>query len=144
MIRFDSYMTAAFTNTRNDIDAVTHFKGRMAVHISKLAMVMAVSREDTLEISEIDMMKAIHYVDSALKTLEKVFRGAGDSDMAEATGRVQEYFESHGGSVTRRELLRNLYRHMTDDALDKILYVLVEIGYCKCVTTGVNKIYNKI
>lgn len=134
LMRFDNYMTAAMMNTRDDTEAVAHFKGRMSVHISKLAMVLAISREDTLVISEMDMIKAIHFVDGALKTIEKVFRGAGDSNMAEATGRIQEYLEKVG-VASRRELLRNLHRHIDPDTMDRILFVLVEIGFCIKTTT---------
>jgi Protein of unknown function (DUF3987) len=135
LIRFDDFMKNAMINNQDDSEAVMHFKGRMGVHISKLAMVLAISREDTLVISEGDMINAIHFVNKSLKTLEKVFRGSGDSNLAEATGHVQSYLEKNGGA-TRRELLRNLYRHMDADTLDRILYVLAEIGYCRKQTQG--------
>lgn len=140
LILYDRFMTAAMIDTKEDSEAVAHFKGRMGVHISKLAMVLAISREDTLIINQTDMANAITFVKKALTTLEKVFRGSGDSNLAEATGYVQTYLEKVGGA-TRRELLRNLYRHIDADTLDRILYVLIEIGFCSKVTQGSQPIF---
>lgn len=130
LIKFDDFMRNAYATQRDDSEAMAHFKGRMSVHISKLAMVLAVSHSDKLVIEQQDMELAIHFVNQSLKTLEKVFRGSGDSNLAEATGHVQAFLEKNGGA-TRRALLRNLYRHMDADTLDRILYVLTEIDYCR-------------
>lgn len=142
-IIYDKYLTSLLANVREDSDAVSHFKGRIGVHILKLAMVLAISREDTLLINSIDMAKAIGMVGKSLTNLEKVFRGSGDSDLDVATAYVQNYLEKYGGA-TRRELLRNLYRHMNAETLDRILYVLVEIGYCtNGGATGLFVVVNK-
>jgi Protein of unknown function (DUF3987) len=140
LILYDNFMTSSMMYTKDDSEAVSHFKGRMGVHISKLAMVLAISRADTLIISQVDMANAITYVKKALQTLEKVFRGSGNSNLAEATGYVQDYLDRTGGA-SKRELLSALHRHMDADTLDRILYVLTEIQYCQKTTKGSQPMY---
>ena len=134
-ILFDDFITKIRANTQNDSEPVAHFKSRIRAHILKLAMVISASHQDSLIIDDIDMRTAILCVKSALDTLEKVFRGSGDSDMAMATAHVQNYLDRTGGA-SRKSLLRDLHRHMDADTLDRILYVLTEIDYVKTVTSG--------
>jgi len=81
------------------------------------------------------MALSISLITQALKTLERVFRGAGDSDQAVATARVQNYVEKVG-MASKKELLSRLHRHMTAETLDRILFVMVEIGYFRTVMVG--------
>ncbi|HEY4798888.1 MAG TPA: DUF3987 domain-containing protein, partial [Bacteroidia bacterium] len=132
-IHFDRFISSIRTNVNNDSEAVAHFKSRVVAHVLKLAMILAVSSHDDLIINDFDMYNAIECVKTALGTLEKVFRGSGDSNMAAATGYVQAHLEKTGGS-SRNAILKALYRHMDPDCLDRILYVLTEIGFCKTST----------
>ena len=127
-ITFDNFLTSVRTNTDNDSEAVANFKARIRAHVLKLAMVLALSRHDTQLIENCDMALAIAYVSQSLKNLELVFRGTGDSDIASATSRVQNYLEDVG-IASRKELLSRLHRHMNVETLDRIIYVLTEIGY---------------
>jgi hypothetical protein len=106
----------------------------------KLAMVLAISRKDTLLIEHVDMLNAIALFKRSLSTLENVFRGCGESNLAVATGYVKDFLEKNG-SGTRKAMLSRLHQHMDTDTLDKILYVLTEIGYCRKSTIGSTPMY---
>lgn len=139
-IHFDRFMSSVRKNNQDDSEAVAHFRARIRAHVLKLAMIISIARQDGLLIDDIDMSNAIAHVKATLDSLEKVFRGSGDSDLAVATGHVQAYLEKTGGAG-RRELLKHLYRHMEADVLDRILYVLTEIGEVTKTTKGVNSMY---
>ena len=141
-IHFDKYISAtrAVASANSDSEVVQHFKARIRVHILKLAMVLSMSRNDSRVIDDCDMLNAIAYVDKSLQTLEKVFRGSGDSDLAVATGHVQNYVDKVG-AASRKEMLKTLYRHMSADTLDRVLYTLTEIGYFQTVTSGSVQMY---
>jgi hypothetical protein len=126
-ITFDNFITSVRANSDDDSEAITHFKARIRAHVLKLAMVLAISRHDTLVIENCDMSLSVSLVTQALRTLEQVFRGSGDSDMALATSRVQGYIDKVG-IASRKEMLSRLHRHMTFETLDRIIYVLLEIG----------------
>jgi hypothetical protein len=125
---FDDFLTRLRVSVDEDSEAVTNFKARARVHVLKLGMIISLSRHDTLIIEPIDMALAVSLVEEAIRTLEYVFRGSGDSDMAVATARIQNYIEK-AGMATRRDMLSRLHRHMNAETLDKIIYVLSEIGY---------------
>jgi hypothetical protein len=139
-ITFDNFLTNVRTNTNDDSEAVQNFKARIRAHLLKLCMVLSISRNDSLCIDNSDMSLAVSFIKEALKTLELVFRGTGDSDLAMATARVQGYVE-HQGMASRKELLRHLHRHMTPDTLDRILYVMTEIGHFQQVMSGSTVFY---
>jgi hypothetical protein len=103
-------------------------------------MVLSISRHDTLIIEDCDMRMAVGFISQVLKSLEFVFRGTGDSDMALATSRVQNYIEKVGMS-SRKELLNHLHRHMGHETLDRIIYVLTEIGWCTPQMVGTTCYY---
>lgn len=139
-IHFDRFISAMRTGTRDDTEIIQHFKARIRTHILKLAMVVAISRHDGRIIDDIDMTTAIAYVNKSLLTLEKVFRGSGDSDLAGSVAHVQNYLD-RVGAASRKDMLKNLYRHMNTETLDRVLYTLSEIGYLHLVTSGNIQLY---
>ena len=113
-----------------DSDVVRHFKRRMHVHIIKLAMIFSASHKDDLIISKFDLLNAIYCINDVLKNLDKAFRGVGDSDLAEATAKVQDFIDKKG-SVTYREILSHLHRHVSPENLARIMDVMYTINYCE-------------
>jgi hypothetical protein len=134
-IKFDAFFRGIRTNTINDSEAIATFKGRIRAHVHKLAMVIAASRHDHLTIEGLDMDNAIGYVAEVLRGIEKIFRGAGESDLSMSTSRVQAFMEKVG-ACSKREMLKHLHRHMTIDTLDRVLFLLETIGWCHVTTTG--------
>lgn len=137
---FDQFVTSQRATSADDIDAIQFFKSRIQAHILKLSMVLAISRSDTLMIEDVDMYNAVQGVEAGIKTLERVFRGSGDSNIAVATGHVMNYVERQG-AVSKRDILRHLHRHLDADTLDRVLYTMTEIGHFYTVTSGRTVLY---
>jgi hypothetical protein len=119
----------------DDSDAMLNFKGRMKAHIIKAAMVLCASKKDDLIITGQEMKDAIFLINTIRKQLDRVFRGMGSSRLADATARVQLCIEKYS-MVTRRELLRTLHRHVTQDDLDRVLHLLETIGHVRLIKQG--------
>lgn len=121
-----------------DSDVVRHFKRRMHVHIIKLAMIFSAAHRDDLIINKIDIMNAEACVKDVMNNLDRTFRGVGDSDLAEATSRVQDFIEKKG-LCTYNEILANLHRHVSPENLARIMSVMYDIGFCIETTVGTKK-----
>lgn len=120
----------------DDSDAMANFKGRMKTHIFKLAMVMSAARKDDLVLDGLDMQNAIDLILGIQKRLDRVFRGVGNSRLAEATAKVLTTVEKHS-MISKRELQRILcVRHITTDDLDKALWLLKEVGHIREIPNG--------
>jgi len=113
-----------------DSDAMLHFKGRMKAHIIKTAMILAAGRKDDLVLEGVDMRVAIQLISNVQRKLDRVFRGAGNSRLAETSARVITCVEK-ASMCTKRELQRTLARHVTPEDLDKTLWLLLEIGHLR-------------
>lgn len=132
---YDRFILTEKSTMKDDTDAVQYFKSRMEAHILKLSMILALSKHDHLVIEEADMLEALCHIKIVLSNIEKVFRGSGDSDLAVAASHVYNYVEKKGG-VSKRDILKHLYRHVDPDTLDRVLYTMTEIGSFKTVTSG--------
>jgi energy-coupling factor transporter ATP-binding protein EcfA2 len=120
----------------DDNEAIANFRGRMKAHILKLAIVFSVSRSNSLVISVIDMANALSEISKITVSLNKLFRGAGEGMDAATTARVQDFIEKNG-RVSKREILKALYRHINSaETLDRILHILETIQFCKKVSQG--------
>ena len=123
--------------SRDDSEAVANFRARVKAHVLKLAMVLSASRSNNMVISDIDMQNSISEIQKVTKTLELLFRGAGDSLDASAAARVENVVDTYG-MVSKKELLRILRRHVTSETLDRVLFVLTHVEVL--VTQEQNKI----
>lgn len=124
-------------SSRDDSEAVANFRARVKAHVLKLAMVLSASRSNNMIISDIDMQNSISEIQKVTKTLELLFRGAGDSLDASAAARVENIVDKYG-MVSKKELLRILRRHVTSETLDRVLYVLTHVEVL--ITQEQNKI----
>lgn len=114
-----------------DSDVVAYFKSRMHVHILKVAMTLSAAERDDLVIDEIIMINSITLVKSVLDSLDRAFRGVGDSDLADATARVQFFLEKRL-VASKGDILKQLHKSISPETLDRILQLLYMI---KFVTT---------
>ena len=127
----------------DEIEAVANFRARVKAHILKLSMAFSVSRGDSLVINQFDMLNALTECKKVITNLNKLFRGAGDSMDAAAIARVQNFIEKHG-AVSRRELFRNLLRHIPDGTIDRIIMVLESIGFLEIYTQSKMTMYRHV
>ncbi len=125
--RFTVFKQNIYTK-EDDSDVVAHFKSRLHIHVLKLAMVFAATNSDKLIITEFDIKNAELLCNQVLSNLDRVFRGVGESVLAEATSKVQNFIEKKG-VTSRTDILKNLHRHVSPEDLDRILVLLQSIGF---------------
>lgn len=128
---------------KDDSEAVANFRARIKAHVLKLAMVFSASRGNTLVIDRYDMANSIGEIQKITTSLEKLFRGAGDSMDAANTARVQALLEKHG-MLSKKEMLKSLHRHMTSETLDRILFILTTVGFCSTLEQSKMTYYKHI
>ena len=134
-LKFQSFLKSVRSNTNDDSDPIAHFKARIRAHVLKLAMILSASRKDSLVIDGVDMENAIFHMKRVLKDVEKVFRGSGDSELALSSDRVITFLEKVG-VASKRDILLNLRRHLTVETLDRVMYMLQNIGLVEVTTSG--------
>lgn len=118
-----------------DSDVVAYFKSRMHVHILKTAMVLSAAERDDLVIDETCMINAIACVRVVFDSLDRAFRGVGESDLAEATAKVQFHLEKVT-MATRQDILAQLHKNISPETLDRVLSLLLSIGFIETVDVG--------
>lgn len=119
----------------NDSDVVIHFKSRLLTHVIKVSMIFSAADRDNLKIDRIDVHNAVTCLKHVVFNLDKAFRGVGESDIAEATARVQNFIEKRK-FVTKNEILANLHRNVSPENLDRILVMLCQINFCRIKLVG--------
>jgi energy-coupling factor transporter ATP-binding protein EcfA2 len=144
-LRFETFLRLnRAASSKDDSEAVANFRARIKAHILKLAMIFSVSRDNSLHISDMDMVNAIAEIQKILASLSKLFRGAGEGMDAAVTARVQDFIEKYG-RVSKKEIFKALHRHLNSpETLDRILYVLEAIGYCTVVNSNKMTFYQPV
>lgn len=115
--------------SNEDSKVVQSFKARQNSHILKLAMTLAAATSDDLVINDFAINTAIGLVDGVLKTLDIVFGGVGDSELAEGMDQVQQYIENKG-VCSYSDLLKVHRRNLTQENLVRVLQTLSD---CKLI-----------
>ena len=139
-IKFENFLTSIRSNNTYDSEPMLNFKSRIRSHVLKLAMVISAARKDSLIIEGIDMDNSIAYVKSVVIDLEKIFSGTGESELAPAMAKVQGYIEKNG-IASKKELMKHLYRHMSFETLERVLYTLEIMEFCFPITRGKTTYY---
>ena len=112
----------------DDSEILVNFKSRLLTHVLKTSMIFSLSERDTLEITDRDIQNAATCLKHVELNLEKAFRAVGDSDLAEATAKVQLILERRGG-ISKSELMGQLIKDMSPETLDRVLNMLMSIDY---------------
>src|ERR1017187_2284053 len=127
----------------DDTDVIRNFKARQNIHVLKVAMCLSAASRDDLILDEYSVSTAIKLVQSVFDTLNITFRGVGESSLAEAMNRIMTYMERKG-VVSRQTLIRDDYRHVTTDDLDRIIITLKQMGFIMEVKVGTQLGYQVI
>lgn len=127
----------------SDTDVIRDFKSRQPSHILKVAMALSAATDDRLVITEFAMRSAIQLVGDVLSTLNIVFRGVGDSPLAQAQARIISYMERKG-IASRNEILKDNFRHVTAEDLDRIIMILKDTNHILEVNQGGRKLFKSI
>jgi hypothetical protein len=92
-------------------------------HVTKLAMVLSVSRDDSLVITATDLENAISLVEKCSQDLARVFRSVGDSDMVANADRVLRFLELVT-LASIQEMMSVMWKHMSKQELESVLVTL--------------------
>jgi hypothetical protein len=123
-----------------DSDVSANFKSRLSSHIIKTAITISISESDSLLITEPQLSRAIGLIEEVRNQVDIVFRSVGESPVAVAQERVMDFVKKHG-LVSREEILRYNFRHMTDEQLSLIIYTLTHCGILLEETQGSKLLY---
>lgn len=141
--KFEAAFHKLATPNETDSDVVAYFKSRMHVHIFKCAICFSCAERDDLVIDEVCMINSINAVKGVLDSLDRAFRGVGESDLAEATSKVQ-FFMERRGLATRGDILQNLHKNVSPETLDRVLQLLLMIRFLTTVESGGQTFYKII
>lgn len=132
------YQNNVFDANDFDSDMMTGFKARMASHVIKTAMALAISEDDSLILTRLHLFNAMKLVNNIKETVDVTFRSVGESPLAVAQDRVLRYIETVG-HASYKDILRFNYRHITDADLQRVLLVLSQAGFVtECSIAGRN------
>lgn len=137
---WDKFYNVAAKVDQFESDALSNFKSRIPSHVIKLMMCLSISESDSLVIEEKHLKKAISLIEDIRDKVDVTFRAVGESPLAAAQDRVMRFLEVKG-IASRTEILRYNHKHITDEQLTSILYVLESIGFCQMETKGKQMFY---
>jgi hypothetical protein len=123
-----------------DSDASTNFKSRISSHIVKTAITTSIADSDSLVITRDHLARAIELVEQVRDKVDIVFRCVGESPVSGASSKVIAYVDSIG-QVSYKQLLKVMYRDVTEDQLTGILSVLTKVGLIKETVSGTGIVY---
>jgi len=116
---FEDYYNACEPDEFDD-EATASYKTSKWANATKLAQVLAASRDDNLVITEQDFQLAMEKTEEVSKDLRLVFRAVGESSLAGASEKVIRFLEARG-FASRSEILASNWRHFTSNELDVII-----------------------
>jgi hypothetical protein len=119
----------------SDSDVIRNFKARQPVHILKVAMALSAAQSDTLIITQWAMETAIIFVTGVLVTLDKCFRGVGDSILAPTIARIQTFIEKRK-VCSKVDIIRANLQHVHPNDLETVLIMLLSCGLIAEVPSG--------
>jgi len=99
---------------------------RRATHVRKLSMIMSASRGDDMQLTVMDLRRAITELELAEKKMSTVFSGVGRSDLAGVTRAVMTTIATYK-VISRGELQSKFIDDITSGELDEIIKALMAI-----------------
>lgn len=107
----------------------TGAEGRIHVNVLKLAMVLAVSRKQVLEVDLEDVEEAIRKCQELFVNYRRLTLGSGKSKDADPQVTVLKIlWEAPGHTLTRRELMARAWADISDTTLDEVSRTLLTAG----------------
>lgn len=122
-----------------DSDASQNFKARISAHVLKTATAISLSESDNLKITRTQLERASRIVERVRDQVDIVFRCVGESQLSGASAKILAYIEQ-AGFVTYYQLLKVMYRDVTEDQFTGIMSVLVKVGAIRETQTPTGKI----
>src|SRR3990167_7870708 len=120
----------------------TGFLERLNDHVLKTAMLLSLCRSTSMIIDQIDIEMAIELCQDLAMDVALVTEGSGKSQFGRQTGVVLEIIaNTPGGSITKRNLLRQCYGDVSDSELNFVMGTLTEMGAITVLRAGAETKY---
>ena len=121
------------------------YNERRATHIRKLAMVCSISRNNDLEITKEDFIRAVTILEAAEKNMPRVFRGLGKAKYSELTMYVFDFIMQRK-KVTKGEIMRKFHMDLDDYTMDIVTKTLCSMKVIKVSygTGGADAVYSAV
>jgi hypothetical protein len=123
---FTEYYTSTGCDEFAD-EATSSYETSRWFHAVKLAMCLALARQDALTITFMDAARAIDMVNSVCTDLKRVFRSVGGSENATTCDKILRYLEirTKVTYVTRSDIMHALWKDIgSNQGLDVLLATL--------------------
>lgn len=109
-----------------DVEDKTGTFSRIGEHVLKVAMLVSLSENPELILTESNIKEAISLCEPFVEISARAVRGIGKSPLAQQTAMVMEYLERRDGSATRISILQNFQGDIDHEDLAKIAIHLEE------------------
>jgi hypothetical protein len=123
------YMVADETRPFEDIRFEGYFE-RRPLHLLKLSMIMSASRSNDMRITASDFQHAIDLLSVTERKMQLTFMAHGKNPSAETMTGIMTFLGARG-TVKMSELLRQFYRDVDKQGLERILQTLHSMGFVK-------------
>lgn len=109
-------------------------------HVTKIAMICAVSRSFGLSVEGQDFERAIAILESVEEKMAVALQGNGDSRVKDAVNVVLSYVKAKG-ETTRAAMLANIYDRVDPYMLDQVERVLEGMDEVKMIIRGSDRVF---
>lgn len=115
---------------------------RMGDTVLKVAMLLSLADDISLEIGQIHIEEAVFRCEECITGMQRVTMGSGKSEDADVTAMVlQELLRRPEHKMTRKQLLTKFWGHMDYITLDRIAETLLRAGAITVTPAGKEVIY---
>ena len=115
---------------------------RIQDHVCKVAMLLSLSHNTDLILTEDDIQESIKLCSQFVSDAKKAnLNTAGKSALAEQTGVVLSFLMKHEKGASREDILKRYWNDMDAFDLDKIEMTLLQAGAITTQSEGEDKIY---
>lgn len=114
---------------------------RKPAHIHKLAMLIRIAQEDSIEIQIDDFKAAIALLEQLEAKLPQTFQNVGKNPFALETGRVLEFIESSKNSTKRSDVVKAFWNSIPPQNLSDIIGTLMAMKAITAEEKGDDVIY---
>lgn len=117
---YDWYVESKQHPMRHD-PILQAYSNRRSLHLRKLCMVMSASRSSSMVLDVEDFERARKLLEATEADMGLCFSGRGRAMKVEIFEQIMRYIYSRGMAVTDNELIKQFYRDVSAEEMDKML-----------------------
>lgn len=138
----DWYIETMRSIEKKEIKDPTGTLNRASEHVVKIAMLLSLSREPSLEISHEDMLGAINTFENLVGNVRKTTAAQGKTTFAHQKAEIiNELLRREGHSITRQMLNKKFWMSANSQDWDLIMRSLADGGFVTIDQHGNNFVY---